>query len=104
MLFHYIGATVGELILMGVILRVTASWDLKIGFLCVSAIILAMTIILAFSIREVKPELRIDKDDFHDSEAPSTFCEKFVFTLKRLWQVLKSDSKYIYCLFKYMSV
>jgi hypothetical protein len=101
-LFHYIGATVGELILMGVILRVTASWDLKIGFLCVSAIILAMTIILAFSIREVKPELRIDKDDFR--EAPSTFCEKFAFTLKRLWQVLKSDSKYIYCLLKYMSV
>jgi len=101
-LFHYIGATVGELILMGVILRVTASWDLKIGFLCVSAIILAMTIILALSIREVKPELRIDKDDFR--EAPSTFCEKFVFTLKRLWQVLKSDSKYIYCLLKYMSV
>ena len=54
-LCHYVGAAVGELLFIGVILRLTASWDLKYSFLCVSMLILTITVTLAFLIREVKP-------------------------------------------------
>ena len=103
-LFHYVGVAVGEIICTGIIFRVSASWDIKYSFFLAASFITVITVLLFFAIREVKPELRVEKGEFQKMEEPMNFCDKVGFLSRRIWQVLRSDVRYIYCLLSYMAV
>lgn len=59
-----LGLLVGETLTFVVLLRFTATWDPKLSFAMPALIIVFFTGLLVFWLREYKPKLDENRDDF----------------------------------------